>query len=126
MGPNFQIDTRQNNTIPSAFKTYDDILDYNITSSYNHLLNILENPDTINVQYDFIRNVSSSMEEIDRPYHFENFVHFSSAKERLKKFQSKLKSLESHESEIEKRIDKINNFVTEVSVTVNGVKHKIL
>ena len=31
-----------------------------------------------------------------------------------------------YESEIEKRIDKINNFVTEVSVTVNGVKHKIL
>ena len=31
-----------------------------------------------------------------------------------------------YESEVEKRIDKINNFVTEVSVTVNGVKHKIL
>ena len=31
-----------------------------------------------------------------------------------------------YESEIEKRVDEINNFVTEVSVTVNGVKHKIL
>ena len=31
-----------------------------------------------------------------------------------------------YESEVEKRIDKINNFATEVSVTVNGVKHKIL
>ena len=31
-----------------------------------------------------------------------------------------------YEFEVEKRIDKINNFVTEVSVTVNGVKHKIL
>ena len=31
-----------------------------------------------------------------------------------------------YESEVEKRIDKINNFVTEVSVIVNGVKHKIL
>ena len=42
MGPNFQIDTRQNNSIPSAFKSYNDILNYNITSSYNHLLNKLE------------------------------------------------------------------------------------
>ena len=31
-----------------------------------------------------------------------------------------------YESEVEKRVDEINNFVTEVSVTVNGVKHKIL
>ena len=31
-----------------------------------------------------------------------------------------------YDSAVEKRIDEINNFVTEVSVTVNGVKHKIL
>ena len=100
MEPNFQIDTRQNNSIPSTFKTYNDILNYNITSSYNHLLNKLENPDTLNIQYDYIRNVSSSMEEIDRPYHFENFVHFSSAVERLKNFNLKLKSIELYESQI--------------------------
>ena len=100
MGPNFQIDTRQNNTIPSAFKTYDDILDYNITSSYNHLLNKLENPDTINIQYDYIRNVSSSMEELDRPFHFENFTHFSSAVKRLKNFKHKVKLIENFESKI--------------------------
>ena len=100
MGPNFQIDTRQNNSIPSAFKTYNDILNYSITSSYNHLLNKLENPDTINVQYDFVRNVSSSMEEIDRSYHFENFTHFSSAVERLKNFNSKLKQIELYDSQI--------------------------
>ena len=33
---------------------------------------------------------------------------------------------ESYKDEYRKRVDKINNFVTEVSVTVNGVKHKIL
>ena len=100
MGPNFQIDTRQNSSIPSTFKTYNDLLDYNITSSYNHLLNKLENPDTLNIQYDYIRNVSSSMEELDRPYHFENFTHFSSAVERLKNFKYKLKLIESYESQI--------------------------
>ena len=100
MGPNFQIDTRQNNSIPSAFKTYNDILNYNVTSSYNHLLNKLENPDTLNVQYDYIRNVSSSMEELDRPYHFENFVHFSSAKERLKNFKKKIIDIEFYDAKI--------------------------
>tara|TARA_R110001599_G_scaffold69201_5_gene194820 strand:- start:1875 stop:5870 length:3996 start_codon:yes stop_codon:yes gene_type:complete len=99
MGPNFQIDTKQNNSIPSAFKTYNDILNYNVTSSYNHLLNKLENPDTINIQYDYIRNVSSSMEEIDRPFHFENFTHFSSAVERLKNFKYKLKLIELYDSQ---------------------------
>ena len=89
MGPNFQIDTRQNSSIPSTFKTYNNILNYNVTSSYNHLLNKLENPDTVNIQYDHIRNVSSSMEEIDRPYHFENFIHFSSAVNRLKNFKER-------------------------------------
>ena len=100
MGPNFQIDTRQNNSIPSAFKSYNDILNYNVTSSYNHLLNKLENPDTVNIKYDFIRNVSSSMEELDRPYHFENFVHFSNSVVRLKNFKTKLKSIELYESQI--------------------------
>ena len=33
---------------------------------------------------------------------------------------------ESYKDEYRKRVDEINNFVTEVSVTVNGVKHKIL
>jgi hypothetical protein len=100
MGPNFQIDTRQNNSIPSTFKTYNDILNYNVTSSYNHLLNKLENPDTLNVQYDYIRNVSSSMEELDRPYHFENFIHFSSAKERLKNFKKKIIDIEFYDNKI--------------------------
>jgi len=98
--PNFQIDTRQKSSLPTAFKTYNDILNYNVTSSYNHLLNKLENPDTVNIQYDYIRNVSSSMEELDRSYHFENFTHFSSAVERLKNFKYKLKSIELYESQI--------------------------
>ena len=99
-GPNFQVDTNQYNSIPSEFKNYNEILKYNVTSSYNHLLSKLENPNTLNIQYDFIRVVSSSMEELDRPYHFENFVHFSSAVERLKNFQYKLKLIETYDSQI--------------------------
>ena len=100
MGPNFEINTRQNNSIPSEFKTYDELLQYSVTSSYSKLLSKLENPDILNIQYDFIRTVSSSMEELDRPYHFENFVHFSSAVDRLKNFKYKLKLIELYDSQI--------------------------
>ena len=100
MGPNFDIDTRQNNSIPSAYKTYDDLLTYNVSSSYDRLLNKLENKEIPNIQYDYIRTVSSSLEDTDIPYHFENFVHFSSAEERLNNFHYKLKLIELYNSQI--------------------------
>ena len=99
-GPNFKIDVRLNNSVPSSFKTYNDVLNYNFTSSYQNLLNQLENKEIPEIQYDYIRPVSSSLETVDIPYHFENFVHFSSATERLKNFEYKLKLIESYNKEI--------------------------
>ena len=40
------------------------------------------------------------MEELDRPYHFENFVHFSNAVDRLKTFKYKLKKLEDYDAQL--------------------------
>ena len=88
-GPNFKIDVRLNNSVPSSFKTYNDILEYNSTSSYEQLLNQLENKEIPEIQYDYIRTVSSS--DLDTAYHFDNFVQFSSATERLKNFEYKVK-----------------------------------
>ena len=99
MGPNFKIDTRKNNSIPSAYKTYDELLKYNLSSSYDRLLNKLENKEIPNIQYDYIRTVSSSIEDTDIPYHFENFVHFSSAEERLNNFKYKLELIELYNSQ---------------------------
>ncbi len=99
-GPNFKIDVRLNNSVPSSFKAYNDVLNYNFTSSYQNLLNQLENKEIPEIQYDYIRPVSSSMEELDKTYHFENFVHFSSATERLKNFEYKLKLIERYKKEI--------------------------
>ena len=98
-GPNFRIDTRLNNSVPSNFKNYDEILEYSLTSSYQHLLNKLENSDIPEIQYDYIREVHSS--SIDPIYHFENFVHFSSAKERINNFTYKIKLLELYDAQIE-------------------------
>ena len=78
--------------MPSSYKSYDDILSYGITSSYQNLINKLENREIPEIPYDYIRPVSESSigEPIETVYHFENFVHFGSALERVKNFQYKL------------------------------------
>jgi hypothetical protein len=98
--PNFNIDTRTNNSIPSAFKDFNSILDYSLTSSYHHLLSQLENKDVPEISYDYIRPISSSTEIIDIPSHFENFVHFGSATERIHNFKYKLKLIELYDSQL--------------------------
>ena len=104
-GPNFNLDLRLNSSMPLEFKSYNDILKYNSTSSYQHLLSKLEdNTVDLNIKYDYIRAVSESSEE--QTYHFENFTHFSSAVERLKNFRYKLKLIESYDSQV-KEINQI-------------------
>ena len=98
-GPNFNIDIRLNSSVPTEFKTYNNILEYSLTSSYQHLLSKLEDDSIdLGIEYDYIRPVSESSEE--RTYHFENFTHFSSATERLKNFRYKLQLIESYDRQI--------------------------
>ena len=99
-GPNFKIDTRLNNSVPSAFKNYNNILEYNSTSSYEQLLNQLENKEVPEIDYTYIKSISSSLEDDNPSYHFENFVHFSSATERLKNFEYKLKLIELYDNQV--------------------------
>jgi len=99
-GPNFKIDVRLNNSVPSEFKNLNQLLEYSVTSSYEHLLSKLENREVPNIVYDYIRPVSGTLEGIDVPYHFENFIHFSSAEERLKNFEYKLKLIELYDKEL--------------------------
>ena len=99
-GPNFKIDTRLNNSVPSSYKNYDEVLNYSFTSSYQNLLNQLENREIPEIVYDYIRPVSEENEDIDQPYHFENFVHFGSALERVKNFAYKIELIELYDSEI--------------------------
>ena len=102
-GPNFDVDIRQNNSVPSGYKTYDEILSYDITSSYEHLLSKLEDDGlNLNIEYDYIKPVSSSIQDgpLEDSYHFENFVHFGNATERLKNFRYKLKLIEEYDSEL--------------------------
>ena len=114
-GPNFKIDTRLNSSIPSEFKTYDELLGGTITSSYQNVLNSLSSSFEPNVEYN---NLST-----DSGYHFENFVHFSSATERLNNFKYKIKLLELYD----RQISNINTIVGNASssVTVLGSKNVV-
>ena len=96
--PNFNIDTRTNNSIPSSYKDFNNILNYSVTSSYQNLLSKLENREVPAIQYDYIRPTHSS--SLDQTYHFENFVHFGSATERLKNFKYKLSLIELYDNQI--------------------------
>ena len=91
-GPNFKIDTRLNSSTPSEFKTYDELLGGGITSSYENMLNALSSSFEPSIDYDNLVT--------DSGYHFENFVHFSSATERLNNFKYKLKLIELYDIQI--------------------------
>ena len=99
-GPNFRVDTRLLNSVPSSYKSYDDILTYNITSSYQNLLQSLENKEIPEIQYNYIKPINDTG-SLDVNYHFENFVHFGSVTERLKNFEYKLRLLEIYDDQVE-------------------------
>jgi hypothetical protein len=92
-GPNFNIDYTDNYTVPSEFRTYDDILNKGaITSSFNNIQNYLSGSIPVDLEFDNHNTPSG--------YHFENFIHYSSATERLKNFKYKLELLESYSSSL--------------------------
>ena len=92
-GPNFNIDYTDNFTVPSKFRTYDDILNNGaISSSFNNIQNYLSGSISVDLEFDNPDTPSG--------YTFENFIHYSSATERLKNFKYKLELLESYSSSL--------------------------
>tara|TARA_R110001632_G_scaffold66018_2_gene156141 strand:- start:8 stop:5611 length:5604 start_codon:yes stop_codon:yes gene_type:complete len=101
-GPNFKIDTRLNSSVPLAFKSYDDLLATNTTSSYQKLISKLDGYEIPEIDYSYVKPVHSASLgfETITPSHFENFVHFGSAVELLKNFQYKVKLIELYDIQL--------------------------
>jgi len=101
-GPNFKIDTRLNSSVPTAFRSYDDILNTSTTSSYQKLLSKLDGYEVPEIDYGYVRPTDTSSLDFETvtPTHFENFVHFGSATELLKNFEYKLKLIEVYDKQI--------------------------
>tara|TARA_Y100000592_G_scaffold58737_1_gene91979 strand:- start:5452 stop:13095 length:7644 start_codon:yes stop_codon:yes gene_type:complete len=119
-GPNFKIDVRLNDTIPTSLKSYNDILSTDTTSSYQKLLSKLEGYEIPEIDYSYIRPTESASIEAGEmaPSHFENFVHFGSATERLNNFEYKLKLLELYQTQLD-NINDISGSTSQSSVVLN-------
>ena len=92
--PNFNLSNENIFNVPSGYKTFDQILNSGAaTSSFNNIQNLMSSSGVyLDLEYDNVDTPSG--------YHFENFVHFSSAAERLKNFKYKLGLLQSYSSSI--------------------------
>ena len=117
-GPNYNIDTRLLNSVPSQYKTFDSSLEHSLTSSYQHLLQNLENNEVPNIQYDYIRKITDTS-SLDVAYHFDNFVHFGSATERLKNFKYKLSLVELYDDQLANINSIPGNTATSLAVNEN-------
>ena len=92
-GPNFNIDYTDSFTVPSEFRTYDDILNNGaVSSSFNNIQNYLSGSISVDLEFDNPDTPSG--------YTFENFIHYSSATERLKNFKYKLQLIEEYSSSL--------------------------
>jgi len=89
-GPNLRIDTRLNSSVPSAYKAYNDVLLSDSTNSTNNLLGALSSSIPISIEFDNPTTPTG--------YTYENFIHFSSAEERLRNFKYKLELVELYTS----------------------------
>ena len=120
-GPNFRLDSRLNNPMSSTFKTYDSILNTNVSSSFLNLQNAISSSVAASIIYGNIPIESGSdLNETTKRYHYENFIHFGSATERLKNFEYKLTLIENYDTQIET----INTITGDTSSSINVLKSK--
>jgi hypothetical protein len=88
-GPNFSIDIPNQNNIATSYQTYGGLVNSfsNVSSSYQQLLSL----------------ITSQSIDINTDYsNFTNFVNFSSAKQRVVNFYSKVKQIEDYNTNIAK------------------------
>jgi hypothetical protein len=84
-GPNFKVRVEQKVGQTTPYYTYNSLLTSNVSSSFQQLMSHYQDTSVaINVDYT----------------NFENFIHFSSAEERLNNFVYKLRLIESYNAQI--------------------------
>ena len=84
-GPNFNVEVTDDSNNPTEFLSYNELLSYPVTNSYFELRSLF--------------NENSAQIAIDHT-NYEDFIHFSSAEERLRNFKYKLDLIKSYESSI--------------------------
>jgi len=83
--PNFNIDIQDHSVVPSQYFTYDDLLGYQVGNTNSEIYSMINE-----------KGVELSVDYSD----FSNFVHFSSAQERLINFKYKVDLLTSYSASL--------------------------
>ena len=97
-GPNINIELAEKNNLTTPYLNLSSLLNSSVSSSYQQLQSWLEE-----------KNIEITVDYTD----FNNFVHFSSARERLENFKYKLTQIQSLQSDI----NNINNLSVSSSIT---------
>ena len=84
-GPNTNIELNNKTNVPSTYFNLNELLDTELTSSYQQIKSVLEEK-SVNINVDHTE--------------YENFVHFSSANERLINFRYKLTQIQNYQSDL--------------------------
>jgi len=84
-GPNYSIEVEDDKNNPTEFFTYTDLFSYPVTNSYYELRSLFNE-----------KGAQLSIDHND----FSNFIHYSSAEERLRNFKYKLDLIHSYEESI--------------------------
>ena len=131
-GPNYKIGTRLNSSVPTAFRSIEDILSTSSTSSYHKLTSKLKDYEVPEIDYGYVRPLDSSSLDFTTvtPTHFENFVHFGSATELLKNFKYKLQILETYNIQLNElnELDPgvLNTLILESSSSILDKKQNLI
>lgn len=83
---NFDIEIDQNLSTPTEYFNYDELFSFRVSNSNNAIYSYLNE-----------KSVSINIDHSD----YSNFIHFSSAEERLKNFKYKVQLIESYQSSID-------------------------
>ena len=84
-GPNFSVEEVEKSTEPTQFLNYNDLFSYPVSGSYYELFSLFNNAGA---------EIAVNHED------YSDFIHFSSAEERLRNFHYKLQLIESYEEAI--------------------------
>ena len=110
-GPNFNLNLGDKGNTDSSYKNKSELLNTNLTSSYNQIQNILkEKGININVDYS----------------DFNNFVYFSSAEERVRNFYYKVGLIEGYDNEIATLDAAVNSDISSSIIILENKKEEVI
>ena len=107
-GPNYDIELVEENNNPTGFLNYDELFSYPVTNSYYEVYSLF--------------NEKGAQISLDHT-NFSEFVHFSSAEERLRNFYYKASLLENYRNRVDARNSYTGSLDEQISGIINNFDH---